>query len=292
MFAKSAIKGFGSMARYAFGMYSGWYMFMQQIRKGITSVKELDAAMTELKKVTDATDSTYNNFLKSASSTASKIGSTLTEFVNATADFARLGYSIKEASGLAEVASVYTNIGDGVDSIDDATESIISTMKAFRIEAGSAVSIVDKFNEVGNRFAITSGGIGEALQRSASALYEAGNTIDESIALITTANSVVQNPETVGTALKTLSLRLRGAKTELEEASLDTDMMATSVSSLRDKLLGLTGGKVDIMINDDEFKNTTEILREMSQVWDEMTDISQAAALELMGGSENCHNVQ
>ena len=72
------------------------------------------------------------------------------------------------------------------------------------------MQIVDKFNEIGNNFAISSTGIGEALQRSASALAEAGNSIDESVALITAANSVVQNPEQVGTALKTLSMRLRG----------------------------------------------------------------------------------
>lgn len=54
-----------------------------------------------------------------------------------------------------------------------------------------------------NNFAITSAGIGDALQRSASALFAAGNTIDESIALVTGANSVIQNPEQVGTALKT-----------------------------------------------------------------------------------------
>ena len=286
---KSLVKSLFSMSKYIFGMYSGWYTLVRMIKNGITSVKELDAAMTELKKVTDESAKTYKQFLKDASLTANEIGSTLVEFVNATADFARLGYSIKEASNLAKVASIYTNIGDDVNSIDDATESIISTMKAFDIEAESAISIVDKFNEVGNRFAITSGGIGDALQRSASALYEAGNTLDESIALITTANSVVQNPEIVGTALKTLSLRLRGAKTELEEASLDTDAMATSVSSLRDKLLGLTSGKVDIMKNANEFKNTTEILREMSQVWEDMTDIQQAAALELMGGKRQAN---
>ena len=71
-------------------------------------------------------------------------------------------------------------------------------MKAFGIEADNSIAIVDKFNEVGNNFAISSTGIGDALQRSASALYESGNTIDESIALITAANSVVQNPEQVG----------------------------------------------------------------------------------------------
>ena len=105
-------------------------------------------------------------------------------------------------------------------------------MKAFGIESDDTMSIIDRFNEVGNNFAITSAGIGEALQRSASALFAAGNTIDESIALVTAANSVVQNPEQVGTALKTLSLRIRGVKTELEEAGLETEGMAETTAQL------------------------------------------------------------
>lgn len=139
----------------------------------------------------------------------------------------------------------------GITSVSQASESIISTMKAFGIEANDAIGIVNRFNEVGNNFAISSTGIGEALQRSASALYESGNTIDESIALITAANSVVQNPETVGTAMKTLSLRLRGAKAELEDSGESVDDMCDSVSELQAKLLALTGGKVDIMLDKD-----------------------------------------
>ena len=80
----------------------------------------------------------------------------------------------------------------GLDTVEESTESIISTMKAFGIESSDTMGIIDRFNEVGNNFAITSAGIGEALQRSASALYEAGNTIDESIGLVTAANSVVE----------------------------------------------------------------------------------------------------
>lgn len=140
-----------------------------------------------------------------------------------------------------------------------------------------------------NNFAITSAGIGEALQRSASALYEAGNTIDESIGLVTAANSVIQNPEQVGTALKTLALRLRGAKTELEEAGEDVDGMAESTSQLQAKLKALTHGKVDIMLDANTFKSTTEILREMSQAWKDMTDIERASALELMGGKRQAN---
>ena len=59
--------------------------------------------------------------------------------------------------------------------------------------------------------------------------------------------------------MKTLSLRLRGAKVELEESGLEVDGMADSVATLREKLLALTGQKVDIMLDENTFKSTVEI---------------------------------
>lgn len=173
------------------GMYIGVQEFMQAFRTGFNYVKEIDLAMTELKKVTDETDASYKQFLEDAAGTSGIIGSTISDFTEATANFARLGYSMEESASMAETAIVYKNVADGLDTVEESTESIISTMKAFGIEANDTMSIIDKYNEVGNNFAITSAGIGEALQRSASALFEAGNTIDESIALVTAANSVV-----------------------------------------------------------------------------------------------------
>lgn len=135
---------------------------------------------------------------------------------------------------------MYKNVGDGIEDVSQASESIISTMQAFGIEAENAISIVDKFNEVGNNFAISSEGVGEALRRSASALAAGNNTLDESIALITAANSVVQDADVVGTTMKTVSMYLRAAKTEAEEAGESTEGMANSVSELREELLALT----------------------------------------------------
>lgn len=182
-------------------MYFGFHEAIQAIRQGVTYVKEIDLAMTELKKVTDETDETYNNFLTTASKSASVIGSTVSDFTEATSNFARLGYNIDESAKMAETAIVYKNVADGLDTVEESTESIISTMMAYGIEANDTMGIIDRFNAVGNNFAITSAGIGEAMQRSASALQAGGNTIDESIALITAANSVIQNPEQVGEVL-------------------------------------------------------------------------------------------
>lgn len=65
--------------------------------------------------------------------------------------------------------------------------------------------------------------------------------------------------------------------------------MAESVSQLQAKLKALTHGKVNIMADADTFKSTTQILREMSVAWQDMTDIERASALELMGGKRQAN---
>lgn len=274
--------------------FTSWFTISQaimmatnSIRQMVSNVIELDSAMTELKKVTDESQATYDTFLSNAVDRAKSVGASLTDVVTATADYARLGYSIEDASQLADTAIIYKNVADGLSDISEASESIISTMQAFGIATDDAMSIVDKFNAVSNSFAISSAGIGKSLQRSAAAMNAAGNTIDETIALTTAANTVVQNPETVGTTMKTISMYLRAAKTEAESAGESTDGMASSVSELRQEILDLTGQKVDIQIDEDTFKSTYQILKELSAVWGALTDVSQANLLELLGGKRN-----
>lgn len=262
-----------------------------ELKKGVQYVRDIDLALTELKKVTDETEETYDEFLQTAAKTGARLGTTISAVTEATATFAKLGYTIKQSTEMAEAAIVYKNVGDNIASTGDAADSIISTLKGFGMEASEAMAIVDKFNEVGNKFAITSQGIGEALRLSASALNEGKNSLDESIALITAANEVVNDPSSVGTALKTLTLRLRGSKTELEEMGEDVSDMATTTSQLQAKLLALTGGKVDIMLDENTFKNSTQILREMAAAWEDMTDIQRASALELMGGKRQANTL-
>ena len=89
--------------------------------------------------------------------------------------------------------------------------------------------------------------------------------------------------------MKTLSLRIRGVKTELEEAGLETEGMAETTSQLQAKLKALTHGEVDIMLDANTFKSTTAILREMADAWEHMTDVERAAALELIGGKRQAN---
>lgn len=153
--------------------------------------------MTDLKKVSSGTTQDYTNFLDTASDRAYDLGTTVSDVINATAEFSRLGYNLEESTDLADAALMYKNVSE-YTNVSDAAQSIVSTMKAFDIEADDVVSIVDKFNEIGNSYAISSEGLGEAMQRSAASLALAGNSLDESLALVTGANEIVQDPDVVG----------------------------------------------------------------------------------------------
>lgn len=120
-----------------------------ELRKGIQYVREIDLALTELKKVTDETEAEYDQFLQTAAKTGARLGTTISAVTEATATFAKLGYSMEQATEMAESAIVYKNVGDNIASTEDAADSIISTMKGFGLEASESMAIVDRFNEVG-----------------------------------------------------------------------------------------------------------------------------------------------
>lgn len=152
-------KGFSRLTTYV-SASTVIYQSINALRQMYQNVYNIDKEMTELKKVTDETASSYDKFLKNSATVSKQIGTTISDLVSSTADFARLGYSFEDSQELAKVANIYSVVGDEIDSIDTATKSLISTMTAFNSQRDSsmeqgefALSIIDKFNEVGKRHA-------------------------------------------------------------------------------------------------------------------------------------------
>ena len=189
--------------------FVGFYEIWGAIKQGFTYVKELDSALVEMKKVSDESTASLKEFQKASFDIADSVGSTGKEIQNSTADWLKLGYAMEDASELAKTTAIYKAVGDNMD-ISGATESMVSTLEGFQLEADQAMNIVDQFNEVSNNFAIDSKGIGDALQRSAASFNAANTGLSESIALITATNTILQDPEKVGNMWRTVSARIRG----------------------------------------------------------------------------------
>lgn len=280
-FLSSVGSKFKEVGRYLLS-FGSFYRVWGEIQKGVTYVREIDSALTELKKVTDETDETYAQFLKTMSQTGAEVGATVKDLTNMAANWARLGYSIQEAGELAKSTAVLLNVSE-FESADEASEALISTIQAYGYAAEDSMHVVDVLNEIGNNFAISSDGIATALQDSASSLMAAGNNLEQSVAMIAAANKVLQDPNSVGAALRTISLRIRGTSVKvLEEMGEETDGVIESVSKLQAKVKGLSG--VDILTDTGAYKDTYTVIKEIAQVWDQMNDINRAALLELLAG--------
>ena len=257
------------------------YDVINGIRRMSDAVIELNTNITELAKVSDVSVSSVYQDFQSYADISKEIGGTISDTISATTDWSRNGYSLPDSKQLAEVAQLYKNVGDGID-IDEANASLISTLRGFQLEADQAEHIIDVFNEVSNNEPIDSGGIGDALQRSAASFNAANTSLEKSVSLITGTNSVLQDPEKVGNMWKTVSARLRGANAELKEMGEDTDGMVTSTSKLRDLIKGMTG--FDIMKDDNTFKDVYDIVVGIGEKWDSLSDVNQASLLEKLAG--------
>ncbi len=221
--------GLHQIAAQMAGMF-GFYDVINLGKQAIEVVTELDSAFTEMRKVSDETTQSLKNYQKTTFDTANDVGTTAMQIQNSTADWQRLGYSLDEASELAKNSNIYKNVGDM--DIDEATEHMISSVQAWKSEFNDAVTaseeIMNRYNKIGNEFAISSADIGEAMENSAAALKAGGNDLNESIGLITAGNLIQQDASTTASAMKILSLRIRGAKADLDAMGESTDDLSDS----------------------------------------------------------------
>lgn len=250
----------------------------RNLQKMVTEVVELDSAMSNLKKVTDETDIAYSKFLQNSIQQARELKMDLSDLVDQTAEWAKKGYNLNESSILSKASGVYSVVGE----VDNATavQDLTTVMKSYNMTVEEAMDIVDKFNNISNNYSVTASNIGEILSNSISSLSIAGNSLDEAIAMGTTISEITGDASEAGNTLKVLSMRLRGASTEIENMGESTDGMAESTSKLREKVLALTNvngtGGFDIMADSENFKSTYEIMQGISDVWEDISDVNQA----------------
>lgn len=162
------------------------------------NVVEIDTAVTELRKVSEYTGKSLEEYMGRAAEQAQKLGVSISDYVNSTADWKRLGYSDEDAENLATYSTLLRNVGDNIDDVNTSSSYLISTLQGFGLLADQAEDVVNKIDAVANTQPVTAKDLGEILTRSSAAMSAANNTLEETIALGTAANAVIQDADTVG----------------------------------------------------------------------------------------------
>ncbi len=139
-------RGFKQIAQFV-----GTYGLIQQIPQVITKMAgetiKVDSAITELRKVSDASDAELANSFTKATAAAKEYGVAISDVISSTADWKRLGYELDEAERLADATTLLQRVGDNMTQ-ESASQAIISTMRGFQLETEEVGRVVDLYNEV------------------------------------------------------------------------------------------------------------------------------------------------
>lgn len=267
--------GFHQIAAQMAGMF-GVYDVINLGKEGFNVVRELNTALTEMRKVSDETVQSLKDYQATTFDTADAVGTTAKQIQNSTADWMRLGESMNQAAESAKDANVLLNVSE-FEGIDEATESLVSMSQAYKDL--DKMDIIDVLNNIGNNYSISTDGLATALKDSASALVTANNNLNEAVSLTTAGNAITQDPSKVGAGLRTISLRLVGteqAKQELSDLGEETDGMITTVSKLRDTIMDATkaaskdGKGFDILDDNGNYKSTYEIMQGLADLYNDI----------------------
>ena len=257
------------------GMYGLAQNLIQDLpREMVNNVIQLDDSLIELQKVSDLAGTSLDNFVKKAYDASSEVARTGREVIDATTTFKKAGYTLDESFNLSKTAMVMMNVGDGIDSVDEASSALIATLKGFQLSDSSAMDVVSMINETSNTSAIDFDNITEGLRRVSGTLNQAGTSIQQTIGLITGGFSQLRNIETVSNGLITISQRLRGISSDGEDL---------------DPKLGEKFASIGVQIEnaDGSLRSTYEILQDYAKVYNSLTDKEQQYYAELAAGKPN-----
>ena len=222
---KSLKKDMGSSDGFFTDFYENLFTFtagellaegIQNVSRAMTDiVMEYDHAMTNLKKVANPEDimsaSQLDAIEQKAVSIAKNVGMASQDVISAVADTIQMsGRSMEESMVIAEQTMMLANVAEMTQ--ESASQAVVSMMAAFNLDPLKEVPIVvdgvtkstteltnamDIVNYVGNNFSISSEGIVSALQKGGAVLAQYGVSMTDTIALVTGANKVLQDPEVV-----------------------------------------------------------------------------------------------
>lgn len=271
---KSGIKdAFENILRYQLA-----YKVIDQVISGfksmVNAVADLDKKLTEFNKVADLTSDKLLEFSDRAFDAADEVGRTGSDMIEAATEFKRAGYSLEDSLDMGKSALLMTNVADGITQTSDAASTLIAVLKGFNINESDIMTIVDKMNSVSNQSPVGFDNLADGLERVSGTMNQAGNSIDETIGLLTGGYAQLRNMEKVSTGIITISQRLRA----IDEDGDEIDGLSAELSE--------SFGKIGVAIEDSngDLRSTYDILSDYAKIYPQLTSEQKQYYAELASG--------
>lgn len=264
---------------------AGWQIMGELVSKPIAAfkeavqtMKEVDSELINIQKVTGATDAEMAKLTDRAYEMASAYGRTATEVLAASTEFARAGYG-DQIESLSEMSILLQNVGDV--SSETANKFLLSVDAAWKLGGSEKelMAVMDGLNEITNRNATDMDKLATGMTVAATYFAESGESIQTFSALMGAGTAITQRSGAeIGRALKAITMNIRQIRGETEDGELINDESIAKAAAALKEFAGIS------TMENGELRLTSDVLDELADKWDTLSQVQQSAISEALGG--------
>ncbi|MFA5462352.1 MAG: phage tail tape measure protein, partial [Sulfurimonas sp.] len=259
-FSTALVKNIGKVVQWAIAT-GAIYGTLRDFKEGVQYVKDLNAAMTDVKIVTGMSTIEANKLAASYTELAKEIGSTTLEVAEGNLAWLRQGKTASESAQLLKSSVMMAKLAN-MDQAES-TEALTAIVNGYKLSLSEVNPTISKLISLDNAYATSVSELSGALQKVSAVSGQAKVSLDEMAAMITVGSEDLRAaPETIGQAWKTILMRIQNVKLG-KYLSDEGDDISDVEKVLR---------SLDIELRDDtdSFRDISDVLKDTMSVWNKL----------------------
>ena len=246
----------------AFGASAGAiYAVQKAFQETIKSVIDVEKALTDINVILNVSQKSLSEFGSGLFKIAKDTGTSFQEVTRAATEFSRQGLGVTDTLKRTSDALVLTRLS-GLDVVSS-VEAITAALNSFNQTSITSNELINKLAAVDASFAVSSGDLAEAIKRVGSSAQDAGVSLDQLVALVTSAQQTTsRGGAVIGNSFKTIFTRLERPK------------VLDSLDELGVKTRDIQGNALPLI----------QVLQDLSKTFDTLGGSQRAQISELVGG--------
>lgn len=239
----------------------------------ISSMNEVDRAVTKVTKVVPDSQKAINKWTKGIYKDASSVGKSVPEYANAVEQWATAGYNLKQSNALAKRSVMGSFVGD-VD-VNDMVNYMAVPLNSFKRQHLKADDIINSMNEVSNKHAVEMTDLGQAYSKASAVVSATGTTFGQLTGMITGAQEATRaGGDVIGRSIKAISQNF---------AKMSSGVTATD----KKRAEFFHGLGVDLKDSNGKMKSTYQVMDDLSKVWGKLSKQQKQDAALYAAGKEH-----
>jgi len=244
-------------------------------RETLRTIRDLDSALTEMAIVTSMNRSEVWELIPTLQQLAKETGFTTTEVAKLSTVYFRQGRTLREVIELTRVAAQAARVA-GISATESAN-FLTSAVNAFRLSADEALAVSDRFAALAANSASSYEELATGLSKFAAQANVAGIGIDFAMGMLAKGVETTREaPETIGTAIKSVTARMRELSDlgKTFEDGMDINRVETALRQVGVALRDESG----------QFRNLENVLTDVGMRWENLNKNQQASVAVALAG--------